>query len=75
MPVHRYDQFTWQATKALPCPDCGKRLRRQRTFSETQNPFNRNAQGVPKTLKEIFASLQAKAAVWQTEPETCKDCQ
>lgn len=74
MTIYRFESIPRRATKALPCPVCGKKVRRQRTFTETANPFNRNADGVVKTRREIWDSLGAKAAEWQTEPETCAAC-
>jgi hypothetical protein len=70
MPTYRFREIKHQASKNLPCPGCGKKLRRQRTFGQTLNPFNKNADGRVKTELEIVRELNATAAQWETEPET-----
>jgi hypothetical protein len=75
MPVYRFREIKYQASKNLPCPGCGKKLRRQRTFGQTLNPFNKNADGQVKTELDIVRELHATAAEWETEPETHDTCQ
>lgn len=74
MPTYRFREIKHQASKNLPCPGCGKKVRRQRTFSQTLNPFNKNADGQIKTELEIVRELVAKAAEWETKPETHDAC-
>jgi len=74
MTTYRYAEVAWPTSKRLQCPDCGKKLRRQTTFSQTLNPFNRNAEGQPKTRQEILAELRAEAAEWEQTPEQCTPC-
>ena len=73
--IHTYEQLQTAAVKSLPCPGCGRKVRRQRTFTQTLNPFNRNAAGDPKTRPEVYESLRAKAAAWRAEPVTCSRCE
>lgn len=54
---------------------CGRLRNRQRTFWQTLNPFNRNADGVPKTMVEIEAELGVEAAAWKREPPVCAGCE
>lgn len=78
MPTYRYMPYTHQAKKTVECHECGKRMTRQRTFEETQNPFNVSKEtGLVKTVPEIYASLKAKAAIWQedVEGELCAKCE
>ncbi len=75
MPTYRFREIKHQASKSLPCPACGKKLRRQRTFGQTLNPFNKNADGQVKTELEIVRELNATAAEWETEPESHPACQ
>jgi hypothetical protein len=75
MPTYRFREIKHQASKNLPCPGCGKKLRRQRTFMQTLNPFNKNADGQVKTELEIVRELNATAAKWETEPEAHDACQ
>jgi hypothetical protein len=71
--VYTYEPVRVQAVKRLPCPVCGKPLRRQRTFQETINPFNKNPDGTQKTGQEVLRSVRTKANDWQKIPETCSD--
>lgn len=71
--VH-FPEIKWQAVKNLPCPDCGKKVRRQKTFTQTQSPFNKNAQGQPATGQEITAKLRKQAEEWQAKPARCTPC-
>lgn len=75
MPTYRFRKVTHQVSKNLPCPACDKKLRRQKTFMQTLNPFNKNADGQVKTELEILRELSAKAAVWQAKPETHPACE
>jgi hypothetical protein len=59
MPTYRFREIKHQASKNLPCPGCGKKVRRQRTFGQTLNPFNKNADGKVKTELEIVRELNA----------------
>lgn len=70
----RFRELSVQAHKNLPCPVCGKKVRRQRTFTQTLNPFNRNADGVVKTPKEIYAELDERAGAWKAEAVVCTPC-
>lgn len=65
-----YDQINARATRTGKCPGCGRTTRRTRTFSQTENPFNRTAdKSRPKTYEEILASVRAQAAAWQPDAE------
>lgn len=75
MPTYRFREIKHQASKNLPCPACGKKLRRQRTFMQTLNPFNKNADGQPKTELEILRELNDQAKTWEAQPETHDACQ
>lgn len=49
------------------CRACGRPGKRQRTFRQTINPFNKNAAGQPKTWNEIWQELQCQAATWRPD--------
>lgn len=70
----RYEAVKRQASKSLPCPGCGKKVRRSRTFEMTISPFNKNADGQPRTRTEIWEALGEKAAEWQQKAEQCTPC-
>jgi hypothetical protein len=72
----RFEEVKHQATKNLPCPGCGKKVRRQRTFANTINPWNQDpATGLPRTRQEIRGKLREDAAAWELEPVTCAVCE
>jgi len=72
----RFEPITWQVRKTVKCAaGCGKSVKRQRTFQQTLNPYNRNAEGQPKTRQEIGVALRAEGDEWQQKPETCTACQ
>lgn len=70
----RYQEFRHLAVKNLPCPGCGKKVRRQTTFTMTQSPFNKNPDGTVRTGQEIRAALLEQAKVWQARPVQCTPC-
>lgn len=70
-----YDRVTRQVVKSLPCPKCGKKVRRQRTFGQTVNPFNCNDDGTVKTWAEVDKAVAAQASEWLNVPEVCTKCQ
>lgn len=72
--TQKFESVPLPASKNLPCPGCGKKVRRSRTFSQTINPFNKNAAGQAKTRQEILAELRERAAAWKQEPEQCTPC-
>jgi hypothetical protein len=45
----------------------GLRKQETRSFTQTLNPFNLNARGVPKSRQEILAELYVQSAAWHQE--------
>lgn len=75
MRIHvTYDRLTHQVVKNLPCPSCGRKTKRQRTFSMTENPLNRNPDGTVRTRAEITQRLRELGDEWQRLPELCTTC-
>lgn len=70
----RFEEVSRWAAKTVRCAKCGKRLRRQRTFSQTINPWNRTADGRMKTRDDIVAELEAEIEEWKAQPELCSKC-
>jgi hypothetical protein len=62
MPTYRFPSVTLQAARKKD----GKR--QQKTFSQTLNPFNKAADGTPKTREQIMAELREEADRWKNEP-------
>ncbi len=69
----RFEPIGLTVYKHVKCTGCGKKLRRQRRFEQTLNPYNRIG-GIPKTAQEILSEERAKAAEWKQKPETCGAC-
>lgn len=62
MPTYRFQSVTLQAARKKD----GKR--QQKTFSQTLNPFNKAADGTPKTREQILVELREEADRWKNEP-------
>lgn len=77
MTVYRFHELTHKAKKRVACETCGKKMNRQTTFMQTLNPFNKNADGEPKTAQEISIELGEEARAWEagTEGYLCAKCQ
>jgi len=56
------------------CEACGKRGRRQRTFTMTENPWNKNPDGSVRTRREIYAALRKQVDEWEREPFVHPKC-
>jgi hypothetical protein len=69
-----FEEIGHRASKVVKCAGCGKALRRARTFTMTQNPWNVNAAGLPASREEIREKLRVKATAWLGEPENCTAC-
>lgn len=64
MSNHRFEQVTLPAQRAGKCPVCGKRVNRRTTFWQTINPWNKDADGNPKTYDQIRIELSAEFDAW-----------
>lgn len=64
MTTYQFQEVKWPETRSLKCRECGKRFRRSMTFTQTINPFNKNAVGQLKTYAEILAELKVEGAAW-----------
>lgn len=70
----RFPEVTHQEAKRLPCPSCGVKIRRQRMFTMTLSPFNKNADGTVRDVPDCVAALQVVASEWAERPEMCTPC-
>ena len=72
--IRTYEPVRTHRTRTGRCPVCGKTVRRQRTFQQTINPFNRNPDGTVKTYDEVLAAAHAQADKWEPDytHERCK---
>lgn len=70
-----FREVTVHGTKTVKCAGgCGRRLKRQRKFWQTLNPFNKNAAGEVKSAVEIQKELFTERQAWESESETCSQC-
>lgn len=76
MTTYRFEEIKRQAKKRVPCDECGKKVTRQKTFTMTENPFNKNPDGTVRTYGEIVEALRVKAAEWEAKQdgELCTPC-
>jgi hypothetical protein len=60
------------------CSECGKTLNRKAVVEQTVNPYNLNADQIPKTAMEVYAdaneAARIEAAKLQDVPAICRDC-
>jgi len=70
----RYEPVKLHAEKSLPCPTCGKKVRRKATFEQTLNPFNTNFDGTVKSMSDIMRELRIDARHWRAQAEKCTKC-
>jgi hypothetical protein len=74
MTVYRYEEMRSTTRRRVTCKQCGTKFNRQRTFTQTVNPFNRNDGGTVKTRREVWRAVSAAAAAWQPDP-LCGKCE
>lgn len=70
-----FQQVKLSGSKSGTCPTCGKKVTRRKTVTQTVNPFNRNADGVPKTQEEVQASVREALKAWKEQPAYHAKCE
>ncbi len=72
----RFEKVTWKGRQRGNCRVCGKMTRREKTFSQTLNPFNKNKErDRPKTWREIEIEVRDEARAWSKETPICATCE
>lgn len=61
--------------KSGKCPYCGKKATRSQRFEQTLNPFNRAADGLPKSEAQIIRECQIKRDAWLNLPTYHSNCE
>jgi hypothetical protein len=71
-----YDKIERTFRKTVRCTyGCGRYVTRQKTFMQTQNPFNvHELTKLPKDHLQIVRELGEAGARWMLELETCPRC-
>lgn len=70
-----FQEVSLLGEKRVPCAVCGKRLTRKTKVWQTENPYNRNVDGVPKSRQEIYAELQQEIRDWKLVSVVCRGCE
>lgn len=71
MTVTRFTEYKFQRTKNLPCPDCGKKVRRSTTFTGTSNPFTNPPY---MSYAQMGETLAPEMKAWKDAAVQCKKC-
>jgi hypothetical protein len=70
-----FEELKLKATRSGRCAGCQKRTSRVLKVSQTLNPFNKNAKGLPKSRFEIMEELRIRLAERRTQPLLCTGCE
>jgi len=70
-----FEEIKWRGEKRVKCAaDCGRTIKRVRTFSMTLNPWNVDPEtGDPRTREQVWEALRAEATEWRLLPEWCSE--
>jgi len=63
-----FREIAVRGVKRWKDPVTGKKRQETRKFYQTQNPYNLNAAGVPKSREEILAELKIERDEWLAVP-------
>lgn len=71
----RFDEIAIKQKKTGPCIRCKKKTTKTKKFSQTINPFNKDASGCIKTAQQIIVEIDAEAAKWMKSSKLiCGKC-
>ena len=70
-----FDEVRVTGHRAGTCVVCQKKRLRTMHFWQTINPYNRNADGYPKSREEILAEVRRERDAWEKSPLVCKSCE
>lgn len=70
-----FEEVKLERTRSGKCSGCGKRTTRRVKVYQTQNPFNKNAAGLPKSLEEIREELPKQLREACSKPLVCTGCE
>jgi hypothetical protein len=71
----KFDEVVVRVRRSGSCSRCGRRARRTYKLWQTVSPFNRNAEGLPKTKSEIEAELRNDAKKVEERVLMCARCE
>ena len=67
MTLYRFEEVAVRGVRRWKDPVTGKKRQETRKFCQTVNPFNRGADGAPKTHAQILAEVTAERDAWLQE--------
>jgi hypothetical protein len=70
-----FDEIKYYAKKYGTCQVCKEKAIRQKMFSQTLNPFNKNSDGTIKSKNDIYRELQVEADQFKKEPVRHLKCE
>lgn len=76
----RFASVTHKHTRTIRCANeaCRKKMVRVKKFEQTVNPFNKGADGFPKTALQIKEEIVAEGRAWEAKAhestELCLAC-
>ena len=70
-----FEKVQHRATNHGICPKCGGKSKRNKVFFQTISPFNKGADGQPKTRSEIARELVEEAKAWKQLPVYHAKCE
>lgn len=65
-----FNEVAIKRTRRWKDPESGKNRQETRKFFQTINPFNTNAEGLPKSREEIMDEIKAEGDKWLAEPHS-----
>jgi hypothetical protein len=68
-----FEEVSLRGKKTGKC-GCGKNRTRQATFTNTINPYNRDADGTIKSRDEVLEDVRKILNEWKSEPIYCDNC-
>lgn len=73
--IYRFQPIEHRERRTGRCPVCNRVVVRWRTFSQTQNPYNRNEDGTVKSVPDILKEIRAEGAKWVPDftHEKCRE--
>lgn len=75
MELINFQEVSFTGYKNVFCSGgCGRKLKRQKKFWQTLNPFNKNPDGSIKDRRDILDALGVERNKWLDEPELCIHC-
>lgn len=70
-----FQEYGVRGSKSGICPKCGKKASRSTKIYQTQNPFNKNKDGIMKSVDEIQTENKENLFKWKEEPVYHSRCE